>query len=91
MVQAIGLMMYLWGTVNQAHGAGAWGKGPPLPYQGACYPPACTKLDIQENNIQFYKQFSIPGLPMSSPSPLFSEYLEGIVGEGLDEERFRND
>ena len=83
-LQIFGLILFLWGTVNQNSGVGEWGKQAPLPYQAMCYPPACSKLDIQTNNIEFYKAFAAPGLPMVAPSPLINDFLAVITG--IDEE-----
>ena len=79
-LQIFGLMLFLWGTVNQNSGVGEWGKQAPLPYQGMCYPPACTKLDIQTNNVEFYKVFAVPNFPMAASSPLISDYLAVLTG-----------
>ena len=79
-LQVFGLILFLWGTVNQNSGVGEWGKQAPLPYQGVCYPSACSKLDIQTNNIEFYKTFAVPDLPMAAPSPLISDYLAVLTG-----------
>ena len=80
LLQVFGLLLFVWGTVNQNSGVGEWGKQAPLPYQGMCYPTACSKLDIQANNIEFYKTFAIPGLPMAASSPLINDYLAVLTG-----------
>ena len=84
-LQVLGLVLFLWGSFNQNSGVGEWGKQAPLPYQGMCYPAACSKLDVQTSNLQFYKQFAValPGVPMASSSPLISDYLAVLYG--LDE------
>ena len=79
-LQVFGLILFLWGTINQNSGVGEWGKQAPLPYQGVCYPPACSKLDIQTNNIEFYKIFAVPDLPMAASSPLINDYLAVLTG-----------
>ena len=83
-LQVVGLLIFVWGSINRDTGIGEWGKQAPLPYRGICYPLACTKLDIQTSNLELYKYFSIPGLPMASSSPLISDYLAELAG--LDEE-----
>ena len=89
-LQVLGLILFLWGTVNQNAGVGEWGKQAPLPYQGVCYPPACSKLDIQTNNIEFYKTFAVPNFPMAAPSPLISDYLAVLTGiDAATADKFR--
>ena len=85
-LQVFGLVLFLWGSYNQNSGVGEWGKQSPLPYQGMCYPAACTKQDIQTSNLEFYKQFAvgIPGIPMAASSPLISDFLAVVAG--IDEE-----
>ena len=79
-LQVVGLMLFVWGSVNRDMGVGEWGKQAPLPYQGMCYPAACSKLDIERNNLELYKLFSVPGLPMASASPIISDYLADLAG-----------
>ena len=83
-VQVVGLLIFVCGSINRDTGIGEWGKQAPLPYRGMCYPQACSKLDIQTSNLELYKYFAIPGLPMASSSPLISDYLAELAG--LDEE-----
>ena len=83
-LEVLGLILLLWATVNQSAGVGEWGRQAPLPYQAMCYPRACSKLDIQTNNIEFYQMFAVPGLPMVASSPLISDFLAELAG--IDEE-----
>ena len=49
------------------------------PYQGVCYPAACTKQDIQDNNVLFMKQIysHLTGSPIFAFSPLLND--DGMV------------
>ena len=58
-----------------------------FPYQGVCYPDACTKQDIQDNNVFFMKQiFShVEGSPIFAFTPLRN--ADSNI-EDIDEEKY---
>ena len=58
-----------------------------FPYQGVCYPDACTKQDIQDNNVFFMKQiFShVEDSPIFAFTPLRN--ADSNI-EDIDEERY---
>ena len=55
----LGLYVFFWWQTNALNGPGypSGGHQPPFPYQGACYPAACSNQDIKDNNVEFAKQY----------------------------------
>ena len=81
------LLVGAWWGIQMAGGgtgAGMWILLPQLPYQGMCYPSACSAEDIHINNVEFAKQTfgtEMYGSFIHS-SPLIPDVTAGAIANG---------
>ena len=80
--QVIEIMIFLWLQVNFLNGIGY-----KFPYQGMCFPSACSTEEIHLNSVEFSKKYQLPGLPpiISSPVVMAPEFADKAVGCSDDE------
>ena len=70
--QVVGIWISLWLQVNFLNGVGEFGFSMVFPYQGMCFPSACTLEDIEINSRQFGIKLST-GLGWVISSPVINE------------------
>ena len=59
--QVIEIMIALWLQVNIMNGVGY-----KYPYQGMCFPSACSNEEIHQNSLEFSKKYQLPGSVLHS-------------------------
>ena len=89
----LGVYISLWLGINFRNGpAIAMNAGP---YQGMCYPDACSKQDIQTNNLLFFNEsvykYINNGAVVVAFSPLLPEYIDEDTGGCSDDTKFRGE
>ena len=62
------------------NGVGFFGYQLPLPYQGMCYPSACTVEDINTNSEVLASSFALPCTPSIGSSPIIGDTFLDIIG-----------
>ena len=68
--------------MNMFNGVGFFGYQFPLPYQGMCYPSACSMEDINTNSEALASRFGLPCTPVVGSSPIVGDaFLDIIQGQ----------
>ena len=79
--QIIEIMIFLWLQANFLNGIGY-----KFPYQGMCFPSACSTEEIHLNSVEFSKKYQLPGLPPIISSPVVAGQPEDIAVGCSDDE-----
>ena len=80
--QVIEVMIFLWLTVNLFNGIG--NQGYKFPYQGMCFPAACSNEEIHQNSLEFSKKYHLQGLPPIISSPVVPPEFANLLRWPLD-------
>ena len=65
--------------MNMFNGVGFFGYQLPLPYQGMCYPSACSVEDININSEALASRFALPCTPVVGASPIVGDAFLDII------------
>ena len=67
-----------------SNGVGFSGYQWPLPYQGMCYPSACSMEDININSEALASMFALPCTPAVGSSPLIGDAFFDLIQDQFD-------
>ena len=80
--QIIEIMIFLWLQVNIFNGVGTLAYK--FPYQGMCFPAACSTEEIHQNSLEFSRKYQLRGLPPVISSPVVPPELADLLQQPGD-------